>query len=357
MAIVVLGDNPQAWLVAALAGLTSGEPIALTSPGLPADVIELSVSAPGRRGTARVLTGSKLPLDVGDPVVIVAPEIDEGRALASSYLPSLVGRIVVLAPSGAGGAISVADLFDGAGLACPTLAETTGFPALGSMTAGVAEISTVKDGLPIAALQADQTASVVAAMAPYLPRIVATVSILATSLANTNNIVHPPLTLINAARIDAGSSFTFYREGLTRAGTRAVEAVDAERLLVTDRLGLPHVSIAEWFARFYGRQGMAGSDVGEMLGTFPPLAGSQGPTRLRHRYLIDDIGTGLAVIEAVGHELGFDMPVTGAICTVGSQLVDQDLRVGARSLARRLLELAAPANEPPGSGKRLAAHA
>ena len=357
MAIVVLGDNQQAWLTAAFASLTSGARVALVSTALPSEVVDLSVSAPGRRGTAQILTGSIFPDDVDAPVVIVAPEIDEGRGLASTYLSDLSGRVVVLAPSGAGGAIAVADLFDKAGVARPILAETTGFPALGSVAAGVAEISTTKDGLPIAALQPDKTAAVAAAIEPYLPRITAVASILVTSLANTNNIVHPPLTLINAARVEAGSPFKFYREGLTQAGARAIEAVDAERLAVTDRLGFPRVSVVDWFSRFYGRQGMAGSGIGAMLGTFPPLAGSQGPTRLRHRYLVDDIGTGLAVIEAAGHELGLEMPFIGAICTVGSQLVEEDLRVGARSLARRLLEHAAPAIEPTGSNQPSAAFA
>jgi len=98
-----------------------------------------------------------------------------------------------------------------------------------------------------------------------------------TSLANTNVLIHPPLVLINWSRVETGSPFNFYREGLTAGGGWLIERVDGERRAVATAYGIKAVPLRQLLLRFYADQGMRGSNVAELLGTFPPFASTSGP--------------------------------------------------------------------------------
>jgi len=332
MAVAVLGDNAQAWLLAAHASAASGEPARLVEAGFPTERRSVALRYQDGERAATIDLAPELH-DEDTCVIVAASELHRQRAALTASLRRLPGRIVVLVPGGAGGALTAAALFAAESLPVPLLAEVTGFPVLGSIAGRVADIPVIKRGLPIGVLDAGSTVAVTEAVRLYLPDVVPASGVLATSLANTNNVVHPPLAVANAARIESGLPFRFYREGLTPAGARLMEAVDVERLAVTDALGLERVSITDWFRRFYGDQGMAGDDIGAMLGTFGPFAESPGPSHLRYRYLIDDVGSGLAVIEAIALRIGVPSPVISALCSIVSTLAGEDLRAGAAPTA------------------------
>lgn len=337
MGVAILGDNVQAWLVAAHASASSGEAVRLLSPGWAPERVTLDVRYADHHALATIELGEALGDD--DRVVIVAaPEIAQQRSALADAMERLEGRLVVLAPGGAGGSIVAAALIAAAGVPVSALAELTGFPVLGTVAGRTATITLTKRHLPIGVFDQGSREAVVAAIRSYLPDVDLAESVLATSLANTNNVVHPPLAIVNTAQIDSGIPFRFYREGLTPAGARLITAVDRERLAVTDALGLRHVSIEDWFRLFYGDQGLDGDDIGTMLGSFVPLAGSFGPTTVEHRYLVDDVGSGLAVIEAIGLQLGLPMVTTTAVCSAVSVVVGRDLRAGAGAIASATLE-------------------
>lgn len=336
MSVSVLGDTAQAWLVAAHASASSGEAVGLVDAEISPERVMLDVRYPnGRRPATVELVPS--PRDADGCVVIAAADLEQQRAILAANLTRLVGRTVVLSPGGAGGTVRAAAMFAAAGVPVPVLAELPGFPVLGAVAGRTVNVSAVKRHLPIGVLDAADERLVAELVRPYLPDLVRAETVLATSLANTNNVVHPPVAMLNAARIDAGVPFRFFRDGLSAAAARLIESIDRERLSVTDAVGLERIPIDEWFRRFYGDQGLAGEEIGRMLATFEPFAGSRGPTTLRHRYLVDDVRSGLAVIEAIGQQLGLQMPVTAALCEVISTLVGQDLRAGAADLASALL--------------------
>jgi opine dehydrogenase len=337
MGVAVLGDHGQAWLVAAHASASSGEAVRLLDARFTRERVTLDVRYPDGLRRATIDLGSELR-DADTCVIVAATELDRQRATLVGELARLAGRTVILAPGGAGGSIRASALFEAASMPVPPLAELCGFPVLGAMAGRTVSLTAVKRRLPIGVLDPTDAVRVAESLRAYLPDVVTAESILATSLANTNNVVHPPLAVVNAARIDAGLPFRFYREGLTPAGARLIAAVDGERLRVTDSLGLERVSIVQWFRRFYGDQGLAGDDIGTILGTFQPLAESLGPSSLQHRYLTDDVASGLAVVEAIGQRFGVQMPVTEAVCDVISTLVGGDLRAGAAETAAALLE-------------------
>ena len=64
-------------------------------------------------------------------------------------------------------------------------------------------------------------------------------SVLQTSLQNANPIIHPAVTLSNAARIElTGGDFLFYEEGVSDSVGRLIEALDKERIAIGKELGV-----------------------------------------------------------------------------------------------------------------------
>ena len=76
-----------------------------------------------------------------------------------------------------------------------------------------------------------------------------------TSLQNGNPVIHPAVTLMNAALLErTGGDFRFYEEGVTRSVGRLMEAVDNERLAI---------------AAAFGVKLLAEPDIGVMQGYIP----------------------------------------------------------------------------------------
>jgi opine dehydrogenase len=51
-------------------------------------------------------------------------------------------------------------------------------------------------------------------------------NVIQTSLQNANPVIHPAVSLANAARIEGAGNFLFYEEGVTDSVGRMIEAVD-----------------------------------------------------------------------------------------------------------------------------------
>jgi hypothetical protein len=69
---------------------------------------------------------------------------------------------------------------------------------------------------------------------------------------NANAMLHVANCLANAGRIESGSSYKFYAEGVTPAVARLYEAINAERVAVAAALGASVPTLADWFDRVYG---------------------------------------------------------------------------------------------------------
>src|SRR3954464_10652835 len=68
-------------------------------------------------------------------------------------------------------------------------------------------------------------------------------SVFQTTLQNGNPVIHPAVTLLNAALIErTHGGFLFYEEGVTESVGRVIEAVDNERQAIADRLGVTILS-------------------------------------------------------------------------------------------------------------------
>ena len=96
----------------------------------------------------------------------------------------------------------------------------------------------LRAGLWVAATPRSGTDQLRTMLGEVYPGIGAAGSVLATTLQNGNPVIHPAVTLSNAALIErTGGDFNFYEDGITPAVGRLMQAVDSERMAIAAALG------------------------------------------------------------------------------------------------------------------------
>ncbi len=282
--------------VAALGG------IHLTMPG--ADPVFAPVALATDR-MAGVLAGVRHVL----VTVPASAHADVARA-AAPHLRD--GQTVLLLPGRTGGALEFRRVLREAGCrARILLGEANTFP-LAARTVGpaAAVVFGAKDDLRAAALPAVRTSELVAAWRPVLPMLAPARSVLHTGLANVGAILHPVITLLNAGRIRRGDAFDFYTEGVTPTVAAVLADADADRLRVARAYGVATDALPAWIAAAYGHRA---STVREAVGGNPAYVGIKAPTTLAHRYLLEDVPTGLVPLLALGAAAGLALPTLGGL--------------------------------------------
>lgn len=112
----------------------------------------------------------------------------------------------------------------------------------------------LKAGNLLAALPSRYTEEVLALIADVYPTMESAKNVIQTSLQNANPVIHPAVTLANAARIEGtGGDFLFYEEGVGDATGRFIEAVDQERIAIGARVGRQEVSQCRDGPAFQGK--------------------------------------------------------------------------------------------------------
>jgi opine dehydrogenase len=166
-------------------------------------------------------------------------------------------------------------------------------------------------------------------------------SVLQTTLQNGNPVIHPAVTLLNAALLErTGGGFLFYEEGVTESVGRLIEAVDRERQAIAGALGVTILSEpALGVIQGYMRE----ENYSTGYSTAPGFLGIKAQGRLDHRYLTEDVGYGLVFLTDLAARLGVPTPVMDALIAIASVVLARDFRAeGKRTLATLGLDEISP---------------
>jgi opine dehydrogenase len=186
------------------------------------------------------------------------------------------------------------------------LGEANTFPvAARNVGPAAAVIFGTKAEVLAAALPATRTPQLLAACRPLLPMLAPARSVLHTGIGNVGAILHPVITLLNAGRIARGDAFDFYTEGVTPGVAEVLAAADAERLQVAHTYRVPTDGLTAWVARAYGHHA---ESIHEAVSGNPAYAGIKAPVSLVHRYLLEDVPTGLIPLIELGDAAGLALP-------------------------------------------------
>jgi opine dehydrogenase len=235
------------------------------------------------------------------------------------------GQTVVVTPSSCGGALAFKKAA-GLGIDDDTVrvAETSTLHYAVRLTepGRIRVFLKLRAGNLLAALPGEETDAVLRLIQDVYPGMEPAASIMQTSLQNANPIIHPAVTLTNAARIEGtGGDFLFYEEGVSDATGRLIEALDKERIAIGRKLGFRVVPDPELGMR----QGyMLADDYGQAYRTAPGFLGIGAQPRLDHRYLNEDVGYGLVFLSLLARQVGVEVPTIDALIHIASVLMARD---------------------------------
>ena len=254
--------------------------------------------------------------------------------LAEALAPVLEPhQVVVLNPGSTGGALHLARAFRDRGMdPLPALAEfstlTYGCRAQGQRVTCAVRVARVLYGV----FPACDSHRVGALLEPLFPGLVRGRDVLEAGLNNANPVIHPPITLLNAARFEnEGERMLFYRDGVSPTVARLIAALDGERMALLQALGCP----AQPDSQTSVEQGYAEStDTLACYRDGSGFAAFRSPNTLDHRYLHEDVGMGLVFYCRLGEQLGVPTPASRAVVQFASLLSGIDyLARGARTPA------------------------
>ena len=262
-----------------------------------------------------------------ESVFIVGPAFAT-EDLARDVAPHLhAGTSVVVCPGSCAGALAFKRA---AGLAVQddsiVVGETNTLPyAARADGAGNVHVFHKFDrGLFAAAVPRSGNDQLLALLREVYPSIAEAATTLQTTLQNGNPIIHPAVTLTNAALIErTGGDFLFYEDGITPGVGRLMQAVDQERLAIAAALGVTIVSEPDMGVE----QGyMTESNYTTGYSQAPGFRGIKAPDRLASRYLTEDVGYTLVLFTDLARRVGVPTPVMDSIIEVACVVLDRNLR-------------------------------
>jgi len=235
------------------------------------------------------------------------------------------GQTVIVSPSSCGGALAFKRA---AALAVDDdsirVAETSTLHYAVRLTepGKVRVFLKLKAGNLLAALPGRNAGEILELIADVYPSMEPAESVLQTSLQNANPIIHPAVTLSNAARIEmTGGDFLFYEEGVSDSVGRLIEALDKERIAIGNKLGMTILPDPEMGMR----QGyMLEANYGNGYRKAPGFLGIGAQPQLDHRYLNEDVGYGLVFMSKLGQQISVATPVIDAVINVASIVMARD---------------------------------
>ena len=274
-------------------------------------------------------------LDAAELVVVVGPAYatdSQARVVAPHLTP---GQAVLVCPASCAGAIAFKRA---AGLALDdetiTVGETSTLPyAVRIVAPGRVNVfHKLGAGVYVAGLPRSGTDRLLSMVQDVFPGTEAADSVFQTTLQNGNPVIHPAVTLLNAALIErTGGAFLFYEEGVTEAAGRVIEAADRERLAIADALGVrvlsePDLGVLQGYMR------EANYSTG--YSTAPGFLGIGAQPQLDNRYLTEDVGYSLVFLTDLARRIGVRTPAMEALITLASIVLGRDFRdEGKRTLA------------------------
>ena len=296
------------------------------------DGIQVNGQVEGFARLNTITTKAQEALQGVDLVMVVVPATGH-RRVARLLGPHLRdGQILVLNPGRTGGALEFQEVLRQQNIKTqPFIAEAQTL-LYTSRIIGPAQVHIfrIKNSVPLATLPAYHIPDVLASIREILPQFVPGDNVLKTGLGNIGSVFHPALTILNAAWIETQhGNFEYYREGASPSVTVLLEALDAERVTVAEALGVRVPTAREWLYLAYNA---SGRNLYQAMQANPGYGGIQAPNRLDHRYLTEDIPTGLVPLASLGDHLGVAVPTIKALIHLAGVLHRRDYWAEGRTV-------------------------
>ncbi len=187
---------------------------------------------------------------------------------------------------------------------------------------GVVSCIGVKDRLHVAALPGSRTKSFLNKIQAIFPQFVAADNVWFTSVNNLNPIVHPPMVLFNAGRIEStgGKGWNLYADGATESVTKVMMAMDQERMSLMAAVSKEGLPFKDAFEILYETYSVGKKTLSETLRQ-SPIHGNPAfpaPPAVNTRYITEDLPFGLAAWTSIGRMWNSPTPSIDAMLQIAS---------------------------------------
>jgi len=183
-----------------------------------------------------------------------------------------------------------------------------------------------------AAVPKEETTRVVGELHLMYPQINELDNVLAVALSNPALTVFGIGALLNVARIQyTEGDFYLFKEGITPGVARVIEEAYREM----EQVGAAYACSLPQYTRedFAGPLSLEGANFSSPGGP-RDFARMDGPSTVRGRYMMENIGDGLVPAAQLGTLAGVPTPVLDALITLGSVVCEEDFRRAGRNLRR-----------------------
>jgi opine dehydrogenase len=275
----------------------------------------------------------------GAGVIIVVTGGNTQATVARSLAPLLRnGQVILLIQGNTGGSLVVRRALDAAGCrAHVDVAEMDNYPySCWRLSSTRIRPIVTKRWLQIAAFPGNRIGAAFPRLSRLFPQAVAAPNILYTGFTNANAMLHVANCVANAGRIESGDSYKFYAGGVTPAVAGLYEAINAERVAVAAALGASVPTLAEWFDRVYGVREATLVETCQRLtyNSDGPYQATDTPKSLDHKFITEDVPTGLIPMSALGAAAGVRTPAIDALVEIVRSMTGKDFAAEARTLER-----------------------
>jgi opine dehydrogenase len=292
----------------------------------------------GFAAVERATTDLRSAVDGAD-VVIVVTGGNAQASVARSLAPLLRdGQVILLIQGNTGGSLIVRQALDDADCrADVVVAEMDNYPySCRRLSPTRIRPVVAKRWLQIAAFPGNRIAMAHQCLSPLFPQAVAAPNALYTGFTNANAMLHVANCVVNAARIESGDSYKFYAEGVTPAVARLYQAINRERVAVAAALGAAVPTLEDWFDRVYGVREASLVETCRRLtyNSDGPYQATGTPSSLEHKFITEDVPTGLIPMAALGAAAGVPTPAIDALVRIVRDMTGKDFATETRTLAR-----------------------
>jgi opine dehydrogenase len=300
------------------------------------------VDVEGERGGFAVVERATTDLEPavdGADVVIIVTGGNTQAVVARSLAPLLRdGQVILLIQGNTGGSLIVRRALDDAACRAEVdVAEMDNYPySCWRLSPTRMRPIVRKRWLQIATFPGNRIGAVFPRLSSLFPEAVAAPNTLYTGFTNANAMLHVANCVANAGRIEGGAGYKFYAEGVTPAVARLYEAINAERVAVAAALGAAVPTLADWFDRVYGVREATLVEACQRLtyNSDGPYQATGTPKSLDHKFITEDVPTGLIPMSALGSAAGVRTPTIDALIEIARSMTGKDFAAEGRTLDR-----------------------
>ena len=193
----------------------------------------------------------------------------------------------------------------------------------------------IKSKVYVSAIDSEKNQKLLNDVKEIFPQFEKASSIIETTMSTTHPIIHVPITLLNAARIENAQTFLFYGEGASASAVNLITYLDIERLAVAQALGCNIDDVLTVINSFWE---IKHDNLLSALTKNASYVKSKGPSKLDFRYLTEDVPFGIAPISKIAKLFGIATPYTDALLTLIGCLFGRELVDGGVSFSKEDLD-------------------